>query len=176
MDQTIRTPENTQTSAPNYSQNIAIYPGTFDPITLGHWDMVSRATRIFSKVIIAVAANTGKKPLFSLEQRIAMIRASTQNLPSVQTLGFEGLLVDLAKQQQAVVIIRGVRSMGDFDYEMQLAQMNRRLMPELETLFLPPSAELQMLSSTFVREIATMGGDVSQLVPKEVLPWLHSCS
>jgi pantetheine-phosphate adenylyltransferase len=142
----------------------AIYPGTFDPVTNGHSDLIVRASKLFSEVIIGVAASPSKKPRFDLAQRVAMIEQVTQDLPNVSVVGFTGLLVDFAKQHQAKVLIRGLRAVSDFEYEFQLANMNRRLSPELESVFLTPAEENSFISSTLVKEVALHQGDVSQFV------------
>lgn len=146
-----------------------IYPGTFDPVTNGHLDLIQRASRLFGHVTVAVAASPSKQPLFTLDERVELLRQSVAALPNVTVTGFKGLLVDLAKAQHATVLLRGVRGVTDFDYEHQLANMNRRLMPELETVFLTPSEQWSFISSTLVREIALHGGDVSEFVPAAVL-------
>jgi len=143
---------------------IAIYPGTFDPITNGHSDLVQRACRLFDKVIIGIASNPKKCPLFSLQERIAMAQQVLANCPNVKVIGFEGLLVDFAQEQSAKVILRGLRAVSDFEYEFQLASMNRRLAPEVESLFLTPAEQHSFVSSTLVREVANLGGDVSSFV------------
>jgi pantetheine-phosphate adenylyltransferase len=142
----------------------AIYPGTFDPITNGHSDLVQRAVRIFDRVIIGIASNPKKTPLFSLQKRITMAQQVLQDFPNVQVIGFKGLLVDFAHQQNARVILRGLRAVSDFEYEFQLASMNRRLAPDVESLFLTPAEQHAFVSSTLVREIAILGGDVSGFV------------
>lgn len=142
----------------------AIYPGTFDPVTNGHSDLIVRASKLFSEVIIGVAASPSKKPRFDLAQRVSMIEQVTQNLSNVTVVGFSGLLVDFAKQHQAKVLIRGLRAVSDFEYEFQLANMNRRLSPELESVFLTPAEENSFISSTLVKEVALHQGDVSQFV------------
>ena len=146
----------------------AIYPGTFDPITDGHLDLISRASRFFHKVIVAVAVNRGKAPLFSLEERVDMVRQVTDKFNNVEIIGFDNLLVDCAKEQGADVILRGLRAVSDFEYEFQLAGMNRRLSPNLETMFLTPAEQYEFISSTMIREIARLKGDVSSFVPKYV--------
>ncbi|MGL5990843.1 MAG: pantetheine-phosphate adenylyltransferase [Plesiomonas sp.] len=145
-----------------------IYPGTFDPITNGHLNLIQRAGRLFDHIVIAVAASPSKRPLFDLDERVRLIQTVTADLPNVEVIGFNGLLIELAKTQQANVLLRGVRGVTDFDYEHQLANMNRRLMPELETVFLTPSEEWAFISSTLVREIALHGGDVREFVPPAV--------
>jgi len=147
----------------------AIYPGTFDPITKGHTDLVKRATKLFDKVIVAVAASPSKQPVFTLEERITMAEQVMAQLPRVQVLSLSGLLVDFARQHQAVAIIRGLRAVSDFDYEFQLAGMNRKLAPEVETLFLTPDEKCSYISSSLVREIAALGGDVKEFVHENVM-------
>lgn len=147
---------------------IAVYPGTFDPITLGHEDMLRRASQLFDRVIVAVAAGHHKKTLFSLEERIELVREATQAYPEVQVESFSGLMRDFVVARGAKVMVRGVRGVTDFDYELQLAGMNRSLMPDVETVFLPPNEKYQFISSTLVREIATLGGEVDQFVSSGV--------
>jgi len=143
---------------------IALYPGTFDPITTGHSDLVRRATRVFDKVIVAIAANPAKKPLFSLDERVDMARAVLADLPNVSVVGFDTLLIDCVRQHQARVILRGLRAVSDFEYEFQLAGMNRMLRRDVETVFLTPSEQYMFISASMVREIASLGGDVGQFV------------
>ncbi|MDQ7014951.1 MAG: pantetheine-phosphate adenylyltransferase [Gammaproteobacteria bacterium] len=143
----------------------AIYPGTFDPITNGHIDLLSRAAKMFDRVVLAVAESPAKKPVFSLQERLAFVEQMLLDYPSVSVLGFSGLLVDFAEQQQAAVIIRGLRAVSDFEYEVQLAGMNRRLNPDVETVFISAAQEYAFVSSSLVREIAFLGGDVSDFVP-----------
>jgi pantetheine-phosphate adenylyltransferase len=143
----------------------AIYPGTFDPITDGHLDIIVRASKLFHKVIVAVAENKGKTPLFSMEERVGMVGEVTANLTNVSIIGFGNLLVDCAKEQQANVVLRGLRAVSDFEYEFQLAGMNRRLSPDLETMFLTPAEQYEFISSSMIREIAKLNGDVSSFVP-----------
>ncbi len=147
---------------------IALYPGTFDPVTQGHIDLVQRAAVLFDRVIVAVAASRRKQPLFALEERIALCRTVLAATPNAEARAFDGLLVDLAAQTGATVVIRGVRSTSDFEYEFQLATMNRAMLPQLETVFLTPDPRYAHISSTLVREIAALGGDVSQFVPAPV--------
>ncbi len=149
-------------------QITAIYPGTFDPITNGHLDLIARASRIHYRVIVAVAENKDKQPLFSLPERVEMIKQVTREFNSVSVLGFDNLLVEFAKQQNADVILRGLRAVSDFEFEFQLAGMNRRLSPELETVFLTPAEQYEFISSSMIREIAKLGGDVSSCVPLTV--------
>ena len=151
------------------AQNVlAVYPGTFDPITLGHEDVVRRATQLFEHVIVAVAAGHHKKTMFSLEERIDMCREAVKNYPQVQVESFSGLLRDFVVSRGGKAMVRGLRAVTDFDYEFQLAGMNRSLMPEVETVFLTPSDKYQFISSTFVREIAVLGGEVDKFVSPAV--------
>ena len=143
---------------------IAVYPGTFDPITRGHEDVVRRATQLFDRVIMAVAAGHHKKAMFSLEERIDMARAVGKDYPQVEVESFSGLLRDFVVARGAKAMVRGLRAVTDFDYEFQLAGMNRSLMPQVETVFLTPSDKYQFISSTFVREIAVLGGEVEKFV------------
>ena len=146
----------------------AVYPGTFDPITNGHTDLVSRAARVFPKVIVAIAESPHKKPLFSLEERISQARNQMEDLDNVEVVGFSNLLVEFVQQIGAGVIIRGSRAVSDFEYEFQLASMNRHLAPDVETLFLTPDEDFSFISSTLVKEIARLDGDVSEFVCEEV--------
>ena len=143
---------------------IAVYPGTFDPMTLGHEDVVRRATQLFSRVIVAVAAGHHKKAMFSVEERMEMAREAVKAYPQVQVESFAGLLRDFVMERGGKAMVRGLRAVTDFDYEFQLAGMNRSLMPDVETVFLAPSDKYQFISSTFVREIATLGGEVNKFV------------
>ena len=152
----------------------AVYPGTFDPITNGHTDLVQRASRLFERVIVAVAVNAGKDPAFSIQERVDLARQAMADLPGVEVASFDSLLVDFAHQQGASVIIRGLRAVSDFDYEFQLAGMNRRLAPDIETLFLTPAEQYAYISSSLVREIASLGGDVSPFVHPAVGAALNS--
>lgn len=147
---------------------IAIYPGTFDPITLGHEDLVRRAAGLFDRLIVAVAAGHHKNAMFDLEERLALARATVGALPGVQVESFSGLVVDFAAAQQGKVMLRGLRAGTDFDYESQLAGMNRVLAPSIETVFLTPAEQYQHISSTLVREIAKLGGGVEKFVSKVV--------
>lgn len=150
-------------------QKAIIYPGTFDPITKGHVDLIERASRLFEKVIVAVAASTGSKaPLFTYAERIDLAKEVLANYKNVEVIGFEGLLINFARQQQISVILRGLRAVSDFEYEFQLASMNRRISPDLETLFLTPAEQYSFISANLVREIAALGGDVSQFVHEVV--------
>lgn len=147
----------------------AIYPGTFDPLTNGHADLVLRASRLFDEVILAVAANPSKQPMFSLAERVALAEQVFAGLPNVSVMGFSGLLADFARDQQAQVLLRGVRAVADFEYEFQLASMNRQLNPQLDSLFMTPSEKNMFISSTLVKEVARHGGDVSSFVSPQVL-------
>ena len=144
----------------------AVFPGTFDPLTLGHQDLIARAAHIFDEVIVAIAMSPGKRPLFTLEERVVLARQACQHYPQVRVEGFDGLLIDFARQQEANVLVRGIRTMTDFDYENQLAGMYRQLMPELEILFLPARSELSCVTSSLVREVALHGGDIKRFVPE----------
>jgi len=147
----------------------AIYPGTFDPVTNGHVDIISRAAKIFTEVVVAVASNNAKKPFFQLEKRIELVEQSVSSFPNVSVIGFDSLLTHFAHQQKANIILRGLRAVSDFEYEFQLAGMNRKLAKDIETIFLTPSENYMFISSTLVREIAALGGDVSKFVPQAVV-------
>ncbi|RUO37674.1 pantetheine-phosphate adenylyltransferase [Aliidiomarina shirensis] len=151
----------------------AIYPGTFDPVTNGHVDLIERAAKLFSEVIVGVAANTSKQPLFTLDERVAMVEQTTAHLENVRVIGFTGLLAELAREHKAHVLIRGLRAVADFEYEFQLANMNRRLNPDLESVFLTPSEENSFISSTLVKEVALHGGAVEQFTHEKVARALH---
>jgi len=146
----------------------ALYPGTFDPITNGHEELVRRAASLFGRVVIAVAASPKKQPLFTLDQRIELIRSVVGDVPGVEVVGYEGLTVEVAHQHNAKAIVRGLRAVSDFEYEFQLATMNRHLASDVETVFLTPTEEFMFVSSTLVREIAALGGDVSGFVNESV--------
>ena len=150
----------------------AIYPGTFDPITLGHVDVVSRGLKLFDRVVIGVAANPGKQPMFDLDTRLKMVRETFAEQANVDAVSFTGLLVNLAHDQKAAAILRGLRAASDFEYEFQMATMNRRLDEKIETCFVMAREDYTFVSSRFIREIASMGGDVSELVPPAVVPYL----
>jgi pantetheine-phosphate adenylyltransferase len=150
------------------SPRIAIYPGSFDPPTYGHLDVISRASRLFDRVVVAVLTNTSKQSSFSVEERVTMMRELLAEHASVDVDGFQGLLVDYARRREAVAIVRGIRNGTDFDYEQQMAGMNRHLDGAIETVFLAPSAAHAHISSTLVREIAALGGSVRGLVPPAV--------
>lgn len=143
----------------------ALYPGSFDPVTNGHLDVLKRASSLFDEVLVAVAQNDSKSALFSTEERIGLIQQATQDLPNIKITSFQGLLVDFARKQDARAIIRGLRAISDFEYEFQMALMNRSLEPRLETLFLMPSEEYTYLSSRLVKEVSRLGGDISRFVP-----------
>ena len=146
------------------SPRTAVYSGTFDPFTLGHGDVVRRAAALFDQVIVGVAVAHHKKTLFNLDARLEQVSAEVRGQPNVKVLPFDGLIMDFCAAQQAVAVVRGIRNLTDFDYEAQMAAMNRKLRPEVETVFLLPDAPLQCISSTLVREISKLGGDVSQMV------------
>lgn len=143
---------------------VAMYPGTFDPVTNGHADLVRRALRIFDEVVIAVAANPGKAPMFALDERVAMAQEVLGELGRVRVMGYSGLTIEFARQNDTLVMLRGLRAVSDFEFEFQLATMSRQLSPAVETVFLTPSAELSFISSSMVREIGILGGDVSKFV------------
>jgi pantetheine-phosphate adenylyltransferase len=157
-----------ETKSPN-APRVAIYPGSFDPITFGHIDILERTAALFDRVVVALAVNLEKKPLFSLEERREMIREAVVHLPSVEILEAEGLMVEFARRQGAIALIRGLRAISDFEYEFQMALMNRKLAPRLNTVFLMPHDNYTYLNSTIVREVAGFGGDVSQFVPPGVV-------
>ncbi|MEY3664595.1 MAG: hypothetical protein RLZZ153_777 [Pseudomonadota bacterium] len=150
----------------------AIYPGTFDPLTRGHEDLVRRAARLFDGLVVGVASSRGKNPLFSVDERLAIAREALADLRNVEVVTFSGLLVQFLQAQNAQVVVRGVRNVADFEYEYQMAGMNRDLYPGTETIFLTPSSGQQFVSGTLVREIAQMGGDVSAFVPPVVQAWI----
>jgi len=150
-------------------KNIAVYPGTFDPITFGHIDLIERAAHIFDKVIVAIAANSSKKPVFTLDERVNMAKEALAKHQNVQVKGFESLLTHFMKDHDARIILRGLRAVSDFDYEFQLAGMNRQLDSKIESLFLMPGEKFSYISSSFVREIAALGGSVTQFVPPLVV-------
>ena len=147
---------------------IVVYPGTFDPITNGHIDLTERALHLFDHVIVAIAANRQKNPLFSLDERVTLVSKVLGHLDNVEVCGFDCLLADFVKQKKAAGLVRGLRAVSDFEYEFQLANMNRALAPDMESIFLTPSEKFSDLSSSLVREIASLGGDVSQFVPNVV--------
>lgn len=142
----------------------AVYPGTFDPITCGHFDLIERAARFYERLVIAVADNRNKRSLFSLEERVALAKTVTAEMPNVEVIGFDGLLVDFVQGIEGNVLLRGLRAVSDFEYEFQLASMNRKLAPEVETMFMTPAEQYSFISSSLVREISALGGDVSDFV------------
>lgn len=146
------------------NNGIAVYPGTFDPFTRGHEDLVRRASRVFAHVVVGIAASQSKRPIFSLEERVEMAQKLCDDLPNVRIVGFDGLLMDFLRERNARVILRGLRAVSDFEYEFQMAGMNRSLHPDVETLFLTPGEQYMFVSATMVREIASLGGDVSKFV------------
>lgn len=154
--------------------SIAIYPGTFDPITNGHHDLVQRACRLFDKVIVAIASGSAKEPVFTLQERVAMASEVLQDISQVEVCGFDNLLVDFMRQKGATVIIRGLRAVSDFEYEFQLASMNRHLSPDIETVFMTPAEQYSYISSSLVREVAGLGGDVSPFVHEKVVAALKA--
>ena len=157
-------------------RNTAIYPGTFDPITLGHVDVVRRGLKLFDRIVVAVADNPDKGPMFDVQTRLDMVREAFGGEPKVEAVAFSGLLVDLAHQQQAFSILRGLRAASDFEYEFQMATMNRRLAERIETVFVMAREDYTFVSSRFIREISRMGGDVSELVPEAVIPHLNTAN
>ncbi len=152
----------------------AVYPGTFDPVTNGHIDIIRRAAKIFPELIVGVASNKAKQPYLPLDIRIEILKEALGELPGVTVVGFDNLLIDFVQQQKAGIILRGLRAVSDFEYEFQLAGMNRKLSQEVETLFLTPAENLMYLSSTLVREIAALNGDISQFVPPAVIAALKA--
>ena len=147
----------------------AIYPGTFDPVTNGHIDIITRASHLFPELIVAVASNSAKRPFFSLAKRIELVQQVVGHLPGVCVIGFDNLLIHFVHEQEARVILRGLRAVSDFEYEFQLAGMNRKLSKQVETMFLTPSEDSMFISSTLVREIAVLGGDITGFVPPVVV-------
>jgi pantetheine-phosphate adenylyltransferase len=150
------------------SNCIAVYPGTFDPLTSGHEDLVRRSSKLFGRLVIGVAESRGKRPLFTLAERVEIAREVLVGYPNVEIHGFDCLLMDFMREHDASVILRGLRAVSDFEYEFQMAGMNRNLYPNVETVFLTPSDQYMFVSATIVREIATFGGDVSKFVPPQV--------
>jgi pantetheine-phosphate adenylyltransferase len=156
------------------SMVIAVYPGTFDPLTRGHEDLVRRAAGLFAKLVVGVADSRAKNPFFSFDERLQIAREVLSHYPNVEVAGFRGLLKDFVREHSARVILRGLRAVSDFEYEFQLAGMNRYLLPEVETMFLTPSDQYQFISGSIVREIASLGGDVSKFVFPSVEKWLKA--
>jgi len=152
---------------------LAIYPGSFDPVTYGHIDVMERALRIFGRLVVAVAVSEGKSPLFSVEERLGMLREAAKEIPGVEVDSFDTLLVDYAKRRGAGVIIRGLRALSDFEYEFQMALTNRKIYNEIETIFLMPSEQYSYLSSRMIKEIAALGGDVRDFVSESVAAMLR---
>ena len=146
----------------------AIYPGSFDPVTLGHLDIIRRASKTVSELIVGVLNNGGKTPLFTIEERVEMLKEVTKDLPNVKVMSFSGLLVDFAKHTDSNLVVRGHRAISDFDYELQMAQTNRVLAPDVDTVFLTTSLEYAYLSSTIMKEVANFDGDLSKFAPKEI--------
>jgi len=153
--------------------NKAVYPGTFDPITRGHEDLVLRAASLFDHVVLAIADSPSKRPFFSLEERVQMARDALAGHPNIEIMGFSGLLMDFLRSQNARIILRGLRAVSDFEYEFQMAGMNRKLYPDVETIFLTPGEQYMFISATMVREIAALGGDVSHFVNPVILSRLR---
>lgn len=149
---------------------IAVYPGSFDPVTNGHWDIIKRSSKIFDKLIVAVVKNHSKTPYFTMEERVALLKKVVEGLPNVEVESFDGLLINFMKEKNAQVIIKGLRAISDFEYEFQMALMNRKLNPEVETLFMMTSHKYSYLSSSMVKEIGRLGGCIGGLVPDVVLP------
>ena len=147
---------------------MAIYPGSFDPITNGHLDLIERGSALFDRLIVAILRNAEKRPLFSVEERVQMLRETIAGLPNVEVDSFDGLLVDYAAQRSASVILRGIRAISDYEYELQMALMNRRLRPEIETVFLMAGEEHSFISSRLVKEVVRLGGNISGLVPPSI--------
>lgn len=152
----------------------AIYPGSFDPVTFGHLDMIERSAEIVDELVVAVLINSAKNPLFSVEERVSMLEETTGHLPNVRITSFNGLLIDYAKEVEASIIIRGLRAVTDFEYELQIAQTNRIVNSQVDTVFLTTSLEYAYLSSTIVKEVASYGGDISHFVPKQLIERIYA--
>lgn len=153
---------------------VAIYPGSFDPVTNGHLDLIERGAKIFDKLVVSVLRNSDKEPLFGVAERVEMLREATRRWPNVEADVFEGLLVDYARAKNAKVVLRGIRAVSDYEYELQMALMNRKLEPNLETVFMMPAETYSYLSSRLVKEVFRLGGDISNLVPLSVLERLRA--
>ncbi len=151
----------------------AIYPGSFDPVTFGHIDMIERSAKIVDELVVAILNNSAKNPLFSVEERVSMLKEITNHVPNVKIQFFDGLLIDYAKKIEATIIIRGLRAVTDFEYELQIAQTNRIVNSEIDTIFLTTSLEYAYLSSTIVKEVASYGGDISHFVPEQLIPQIY---
>ena len=152
----------------------ALYPGTFDPPTNGHVDIIQRGSRLFDQLIVAILVNPVKNPLFSIEERMEMLREATSSIPNVSFATFDGLMVEFARQQGVAAVVRGIRAISDYEYEFQMALMNRRLAPEIETVFLQPAGRYSFVSSRMLKEVFSLGGDVTGLVPPNVLKRLRT--
>ena len=148
---------------------IAVYPGSFDPVTFGHLDIITRSAKLVDELIVGVLVNNAKSPLFSVEERVKILEKTVENIPNVKVIPFEGLLVEFVRKMEAQMVVRGLRAITDFEYELQMAQTNHKLEPELETIFLTTSLEYSYLSSSTVKEVAAFGGDISQFVPHIVI-------
>lgn len=153
---------------------IAIYPGSFDPMTYGHLDIIERSSKMVDKLYVSVLINSAKNPLFSIDERVSMITEMTSHLPNVEVTAFDGLLVDYAKKMNASIIVRGLRAVTDFEYELQIAQTNRIVNPQVDTIFLTTSLEYSYLSSTIVKEVASYAGDISRFVPEPIAEAVYS--
>ena len=153
---------------------IAVYPGSFDPITLGHLDVIQRGAKVFDKVIVGVLVNVNKNGLFNIEERVELIKRATKDIPNVEVISFNGLLIDFIKQCNATVILKGLRALSDFEYEFQMALMNSQLDPNIETLFMMTSSEYSYLSSSSVKQVAKFGGNISGLVPDEIITEVYN--
>lgn len=151
----------------------AIYPGSFDPVTFGHIDMIERSAKIVDELVVAILNNSAKNPLFSVEERVSMLKETVGHVPNVKITFFDGLLIDYAKKIEAAIIIRGLRAVTDFEYELQIAQTNRIVNSGIDTIFLTTSLEYAYLSSTIVKEVASYGGDISHFVPKQLIPQIY---
>jgi pantetheine-phosphate adenylyltransferase len=151
----------------------AMYPGTFDPVTIGHEDLVRRGAKLFDRIVVAVAANPGKEPLFTLDERVELVRAVLNDIPNVDVTGYTGLTIEYAQRNDLQVIVRGLRAVSDFEYEFQLANMNRELTEDVETVYLTPDSQFNFISSSLVREVAALGGDITKFVSPVVRKALY---